>query len=134
MAAASDYLEDILFNWYFRGVAHTPPATFYVGLFTAAPTDAGGGTEVTGGGYARAAITRATGSWTAASGGNGSGTNVSALSYGTTTGVWGTVVAFGIFDAASSGNLLVWDTVGPYTIGSGTVVAIPANSLGLRFS
>ena len=69
MAAASDYLEDILFNWYFRGVAHTPPATFYVGLFTAAPTDAGGGTEVTGGGYARAAITRATGSWTAASGG-----------------------------------------------------------------
>ena len=55
MSAATDFLEDKILNHVFRNVAYTAPATVYVGLFTTATTDAGGGTEVTGGGYARQA-------------------------------------------------------------------------------
>ena len=53
MAEFSDYLEDKIIDHILRAQAFTPPATIYVGLFTAAPSDAGGGTEVSGGAYAR---------------------------------------------------------------------------------
>lgn len=64
-------------------VAYAPPA-IYVGLFTAAPTDAGGGTECTGGSYARVQMTQADGTWgapagsvsTAINAGNASTTNL----------------------------------------------------------
>lgn len=64
-------------------VAYAPPA-IYVGLYTAAPTDAGGGTECTGNGYARVQVTQADGSWSApggstsaaVSGSNASTTNI----------------------------------------------------------
>src|SRR2546430_1282707 len=41
---------------------YSPPA-IYIGLFTAAPTDAGGGTEATGGSYARVQMTQADATW-----------------------------------------------------------------------
>jgi hypothetical protein len=88
----------------FRNQAFTPPATIYVGLFTAAPTDAGGGTEVSGGAYARQAVT-----FGAVSGGSPSQiSNSSAVTFPVATASWGTVVAFGLFDAATAGNLLAW--------------------------
>ena len=53
MAGFSDYLEDKVLNHVFGGTAYTAPSTLYVGLYTAAPSDTGGGTEVSGGSYAR---------------------------------------------------------------------------------
>ena len=53
MAHFSTYLAQALLNHVFRNTAYTQPTTVYVALYTAAPTDAGGGTEVTGGSYAR---------------------------------------------------------------------------------
>jgi hypothetical protein len=75
------------------------PAAVWVGLFTAAPTDAGGGTEATGGSYARVQLTQADATWaaaagsvsTAVSGSNASTTNILVTSStGFTTGdvVW----------------------------------------------
>jgi hypothetical protein len=106
MGALSDYLENKLADQLFRGVAYTFPATFYIGLYTSAPTDAGGGTEVSGGSYARVAVTVNTTNWSAASGGSLS--NAAAITFAAATAAWGTVTHIGIFDALTSGNLLIW--------------------------
>lgn len=114
MSAMSDYLENKLVDHILRGTAFTGPATTYVALFTAAPSDSGGGTEVTGGSYARVAVTSNGTNWanTQASGtGVSSGTsgltsNSSAIAFPAPTASWGTVTHFGIFDASSAGNLL----------------------------
>jgi hypothetical protein len=65
----SDYLEDAVLDHVFRNTALTSPTTVYVALYTATPSDAGGGTEVSGGSYARTA-----GTFGAASGGGRSPT------------------------------------------------------------
>lgn len=121
MAGKSDYLENKIIDLVFRGQAYTAP-TLYVALFTAAPSDSGGGTEVstTGTGYARvkaaAGASQALTDWAATQGGStaSSGTtgvtsNTNAITFGTPGATtWGTVTHFGIFDAITAGNLLYW--------------------------
>ena len=114
MSAMSDYLENKLIDHIFRGTSFTAPTTLYVALFTAAPSDSGGGTEVSGGSYARVSVTCNGTNWanTQASGtGVSSGTggqtsNSSAIAFPAPTASWGTVTHFGIFDASTGGNLL----------------------------
>ena len=103
MAGFSDYLEDKVLEHVFGGNSYTAPGTHYVALYTVAPTDTGGGTEVSGGAYARqsAAFTVSGTNPTQAS-------NSAAIEYPTATANYGTVVAVGIFDASSSGNLLAY--------------------------
>lgn len=128
MSAKSDYLEQQILNHIFRNTAiFTPPANVYVGLFTAAPSDSGGGTEVTGGSYARVAVTT-TGGWTAP-GAAGLTDNVADIVFPTASANWGTVVAIGIFDAASAGNLLYWNTVTGQAVNSGAAARIVAGAL-----
>lgn len=102
----SDFLENELLDHVLGNAAYSAPATTYVALYTAAPTDAGGGTEVSGGSYARVAVTNNDTNWPAASG--GAKANGTAITFPTATANWGTVVAFAILDAASGGNLLYW--------------------------
>jgi hypothetical protein len=102
----SDYLENKSLDHVLGGGDYTRPGTVYIALYTAAPTDAGGGTEVTGGSYARVAVTNNATNWPAAS--PGSKQNGTAFTFPQATANWGTVVAFGILDAASGGNLLYW--------------------------
>lgn len=78
-------------------------------LYTAAPTDAGGGTEVTGGSYARVAVTNNATNWPAAAAGAKS--NGTVITFPTATADWGTIVAFAILDASSGGNFLYWATL-----------------------
>jgi hypothetical protein len=105
MAAISDYLENALVNHIFRNTDFTRPANIYAALFTAAPSDSGGGTEVSGGSYARVAIaTGASSAWDAASG--GATANTSVVTFPTATADWGTVTHVGFFDASTAGNLL----------------------------
>ncbi len=111
----SDYLENGVLNHVFRAVAFpTIPAAIHVGILTAAPTDAGGGTEVTGGAYARVSITRATGAFAAPTDNAGSQrtSNSAAITFPTPTANWGTATHFGIYDAATAGNLLYWGALG----------------------
>lgn len=82
-----------------------PKRPNYVGLFTVAPTDAGGGTEVTGGSYARVAYQPTNANWSAAfSAGNAQ--NKVAIAFPVPSADWGDVVAFGIFDRLTGGNLM----------------------------
>ena len=105
----SDYLELELLDHVLGNAAYSAPATVYIALYTVAPTDAGGGTEVSGGSYARVAVTNNATNWPAAEGGAKS--NGTAITFPTATADWGTVVAVGILDAASAGNLLYWATL-----------------------
>lgn len=100
----SDFLENELLDHVFGAAAYTAPATLYVSLHTADPTDAGTGAEVSGGSYARAAVTNNATNWPAASGGTKS--HGTAIEFVTATGAWGTVTHFGIRDALTVGNLL----------------------------
>ncbi len=115
MSDFSDYMENKILDHVFRNTAYTPPTAVYLGLYTAAPSDAGGGTEVSGGGYARQAIT-----FGAASGGAIS--NTAAVQFTATGGSYGTVTHVGIFDAATTGNLLAWKAITPIVMGSGGVL------------
>jgi len=114
----TDYLSNKLIDLIFRGQAFAWPATIYTGAFTVAPTNAGGGTEVGGGvGYARGSIvpslanisgTQGAGTTVASNGTGGRISNNIAVAHPTPTGNWGTIVAGGLFDASSGGNLLFW--------------------------
>ena len=131
MAAKSDYWEAQILN-YFRGTAITAaPANVYIALFTAAPTDAGGGTEVTGGAYARVAVAVSTASWTAPTTA-GVMSNAIAITFATPTAAWGTVGWFGIFSALTAGNLYyhgaLTSTRSPLT---GDPVSFPVSSLSI---
>lgn len=107
----SDFLELEVLDHVFGAAAYTAPGTLHIGLFTAAPTDSGGGTEVTGGDYGRVAVTNnATNFPAAAAGAKSNGTEIA---FTTATANWGTVVAFAIFDASTSGNMLAWGDVTP---------------------
>lgn len=119
-AAFTDYLENKLVDFMFRGQTFTPPVTLYVGLDTVACTEAGGGTEVTGGSYARVAITSSLANWagtqaanstTASTGTSGTTTNNAAITFPAPTANWGQIVSFRIFDAASAGNAWICKTL-----------------------
>ena len=101
MAALSDYSEKLLLDWAMTTGSATRPTAWYVALYTVAPSDSGGGTEVSGSGYARKTVTFA-----AAATPGGTTSNTGAVSYTASGGAFGTVVAIGIFDAVSLGNLL----------------------------
>lgn len=110
MPSKSDFLENALLNHVLGGGDYARPANVFLGLFTVAPTDAGGGTEVSGGSYARRSVTNNSTNFPAASGGSKS--LAVQQDFVQATADWGTVVAFGLFDAASSGNLLYWGWLG----------------------
>jgi len=101
MAALSDHAEALLLDWLMTNGTATRPTAWYVGLFTAAPSDAGGGTEVSTGGYARQSVT-----FDAASSPGGTTSNSGAVSFTASGADYGTVTHIGIFDASTSGNLL----------------------------
>ena len=110
MSALSNYLENALINAVLRNTSYTSPAQVYLALHTADPTEAGTGTEVSGGSYARQAITF---------GGptDGSSSNTAAINFPVATADWGTITHFSIRDAATGGNSLfygAWQT--PKTI------------------
>ena len=117
MAALSDYAENKIIDAIFRAQALGAPATLYVGLFTATPSDTGGGTEVTGGSYARVAVTGSLANWAgtqsagstiASSGTGGTTSNNAAFTFPAPTANWGVVTSFGLFDASTVGNLWVY--------------------------
>ena len=108
----SDYLEAKLLDHVLGNTAYTAPSTVYIALFTADPTDSGGGTEVSTGSYARAVVTNNTTNWPNASGTSPSSkSNGTSFTFPTASGAWGTVTSYAIFDAATVGNMLYWGTL-----------------------
>lgn len=129
MGAKSDYLENKVIDWFLRGQAFTPPATVYVGLLTAAPSDSAAGTEVAGGSYARVAVASSLANWAgtqgagtavASSGSSGTTSNNNAITFPAPTANWGVATHFAVYDAPSAGNLLFYAALStPKTINSG---------------
>ncbi len=106
MAGLSVAEENNVINARFRNQTVAQAVTLYFALFTAAPTDTGGGTEVSGGSYARVGKTATTAGFGAPSG--GSAANIEEIDFGTATANWGTVTHFGVYDASTAGNLMGW--------------------------
>jgi hypothetical protein len=128
MAEMSNYLENALINGTIRGTTYTAPSTVYVGLYTTDPTDANTGTEVSGGSYARVAVTFAAPS-------NGVTTNNADVTFTQATASWGTVGWIGILDASSSGNLLYHTPLDvAKTIDSGDIFKIATGSLSVTLA
>lgn len=120
----SNSFETSVLTWAFTSSAVTRPTAWHVALFTTAPGEAGGGTEVSGGSYARVST-----SFTVS--GN-LATNTAAIEWAAATASWGTITHVAVFDASTGGNMLAYATLAASkTIGSGDVFRIPANDLDI---
>jgi hypothetical protein len=128
MAEMSNYLEDALINGTLRGTTYTAPTTTFLALYTSDPTDADTGTEVSGGSYARQAITMGAPS-------NGASTNSAAIEYPQCTADWGTVSFVGIRDAVTGGNLLYHTALDTSkVIANGDIFKITAGNLSVTLA
>lgn len=105
-------IRQALLDLYFGNQALTPPATLYWGLMTVKPTagDGTGGTEVTGGAYARVSKTNNNTQWPATSSG-GVKANGVRVDFPSASGSWGSVIAIALFTASSGGNPVAWADV-----------------------
>jgi len=119
----TNYLESKLIDHFLGTTTYTKPSAVYVGLFTVTPGEAGGGTEVSGGSYARQAAT-----FGAAS--SGATTNNANIDF---TGMpAATTVAIGIFDASTSGNMLLYGALTTNkTTDAGDTLRIATGSLSV---
>tara|TARA_X000001382_G_C3132865_1_gene166988 strand:- start:461 stop:844 length:384 start_codon:yes stop_codon:yes gene_type:complete len=117
--------ETHLLTYTFTATSVTRPTAWYIGLFTGAPGEAAGGTEISGNAYARktvaftisgnAATNTGAVEFTAASGGN-----------------WGTITHLAVFDASSGGNMIVYSALSASkTINDGDAFRIPASNLSI---
>ena len=123
----TNFLETEILDHVFAGAAYTAPSTKYIGLFTAAPGETGGGTEVSGSAYARQSMAFSTSGATTS--------NSAAVEFPTATGSWGTITHVGIFDAVSSGNLMVYATLtASKAIATGDVFRVPAGDLDITLN
>jgi hypothetical protein len=123
MAEISNYLENALINGTLRATTFTAPAAVYISLHTADPTDAGTGTEVSGGSYIRQAATFAAPS-------NGASTTSADITFPQATGNWGTIGWIGIWDAQTTGNLLYHTALdASKAIDNGDIFKIASGSL-----
>ena len=99
MSEFSDYMENKVINA-MRGI-RLNIGVLYAALQTVNPTDVGGGTEVTGNNYGRIVVPISAPS-------TGASSNPADAAYNTATAGWGTINAYGLFDAQTSGNLIMW--------------------------
>ena len=123
----TNFLETEILDHVFAGAAYTAPSTKYIALFTSAPGEAGGGTEVSGTGYARQAMAFTTSGDTTS--------NSGAVEFPTAGASWGTITHVGIFDASTSGNLKVYATLtASKAIADGDVFRVPAGDLDITLN
>lgn len=123
----SNYLETALLGHVFGSTTYTKPTTLYVALYTVAPGEGGGGTEVstTSTGYARQ-----TGAFTVSGTAPTQAANTAAIEWPTALTNWGTIVAAAVFDASTAGNMLAYaDLNASKTIQTGDVFRFNASQL-----
>lgn len=130
----ADYLELKLLDHVLGATAYTAPGTVYIALFTDSNTatqrDAGTVTEVSGNNYSRVSVTNNTTNWPNASGATATKSNGTAFTFPQASGSWGTVTAFGIYDASTNGNLLMWgDLTVSKAIGSGDTPSFASSGI-----
>jgi len=123
----SNTFETRILQWTFTTGSPTRPTAWYVALFTDDPTDVGTGTEVSGGSYARTAVTFTVSGDTAS--------NSGAVEFPEATGSWGTITHMGIYDASTSGNLIAHAALSASkAIASGDILRFPIGDLDVTLA
>lgn len=117
----STYSVNATLNAFLRNTVYTPSASVYVALFGGNP--ASGGTEATGGSYARQAITFSVPA-------GGSVSNSATITF--TNMPIMTISYIAIYDASTSGNLLYYAAVtANKTTNAGDTVAIATTGISI---
>jgi len=118
-------LSNKLLDHILKTAPFSVPSDIYVALYSAAPTKAGGGTELTGNAYAR----KMHNTWDA--GAAGATENTGAITFAAASGGdWSEAVAFALFDAITGGNFLAWgDLIVPKTCLDGDTIEFAAGEL-----
>ncbi len=125
MSAMSDYLENEILDHILGTGSYTMPSSVYVGLSTSSFNDDNSGTELSGSGYTRKVATFAAAA-------SGTTSNNAAVEFPAATGSWGDVSHFGLFDASSSGNLLIHGAFSvSKTVSSGDILKIAVGDLDI---
>ena len=125
MTALSDHLENEILDHILGTGAYTMPSSVYVGLSTSSFNDDNSGTELSGSGYTRKVATFAAAA-------SGTTSNNAAVEFPAATGSWGDVSHFGLFDASSSGNLLIHGAFSvSKTVSSGDILKIAVGDLDI---
>ena len=128
MPALTDYLETALLNHVFRSEAYVPPTTIYLALLTSTPDDSGAGTEMTGGSYARQAIT-----FSPAVSPDGRITNNVSAVFTNLPGA--DVVAGAFYDDISAGNMLMYSVLpAPRSVVAGDNLTVAIGDLNVYLS
>lgn len=132
MSSFSDYAENAALKWLFTTDSVTRPTAWYLGLFTAAPSDAGGGTEVSGNNYSRPA----TGTMTVSGTSPTNCTNSASIEFDPASGGnWGTITHIAVFDASTGGNMLGWAVLTTSrTINDGDILRVPTGDLDITLT
>ena len=137
MSAATNHTESLALTWLMTTSSATRPTAWYVGLFTAAPTDAGtgSGTEVSTSGtaYARKQVTFSVNTTGTSPNITTRAQNTATLLWDPATANWGTVTHLAVFDASTGGNMLFYGALtANKTIDSGDAFQILANNLSIE--
>lgn len=120
----SNTFETTVLKWTLTTDAVTRPTTWYIGLFTSDPTDAGTGAEVSGNGYTRKAVTFSVTGDTA--------TNTASIEFDAATASWGTVTHVAVFDASTSGNMIVHSALTTSkAVSTGDILRVPTGDLDI---
>lgn len=144
MANLTNTAENRIQDHLLRAEALSLPASWHVGLFTAAPSETGGGTEVSGGSYARVAVARSLTAWSgtqgagttvASTGTGGRSSNNAAITFPAATASWGTVTHIGLFDASTGGTLWYYGALTTSRlVDTGNVFEMLADQLGITLA
>lgn len=109
----TDYLEEQLGTHLFRDGSYTKPTSLHLGLYTTLPTldDGSDGVEEAAASYARVQYGPADAAWSLPVGGDGRFYNLYSIVFPTPQEDWGTIVGWGLWDAATGGNLLIFSAI-----------------------
>ena len=116
--------------------AGVPRKALWIALYTAAPSDTGGGTEVTGGAYVREQYDPSDTNWSAAGGGtDGKSSSLIEIAFTEASASWGEVTHLGILDKLTGGNLLWWGVLStPKEVDIADTFKITAGDLSITFA
>lgn len=134
MTGFTSALEAALLDHVIGKATYTPPANWFVALYTTTPTadDGTGGTESTGGAYAR--VSTAAADWNSAATGDPSIIdNLNAITFATATDNWGTINGVGLFTISTGGTVQMFQALTtPKAVGTDDALQFAAGALDLK--
>lgn len=134
MPGFTNTYESTVLNFLYGAVGSpmTAPATYFVALYSTAPTDSTAGTELSGNGYARVSVTNNTTNWGATGSAGAARTNAQPITFPTATGAWSAATSWGFLDASTAGNLYIYgDLTTPKTLANGDTASFAIGALSI---